>query len=149
MIALGSYLSICHIPLDVQINLGSITKIHSSLTSFITDIHFFLSVITQLISLVCFQRRINLSAIAQYMFGQARTRSMQENSTKKKTRNTMLRLPFSNGKLYNYTYPVNGKKVSMSPQNAINKQHLRTFRLIKGLSNHYIIGVKPISCNQV
>ena len=42
---------------------------------------------------------------------------------------------------------VNGKKVSMSPQNAINKQHLRTFRMIKSLSDHYIRGVKSISFN--
>ena len=69
-------------------------------------------------------------------------------STKKKTQNTMLRLPFSNGKLYNYTnILVNGKKVSMSPQNAINKQHLRTFRLMKSLCNYYIRDVKPISFN--
>ena len=62
----------------------------------------------------------------------------------------MLRLPFSNGKLYNYTnILVNGKKVSMSPQNAINKQHLRTFRLMKSLCNYYIRDVKPISFNWV
>ena len=62
----------------------------------------------------------------------------------------MLRLPFSNGKLYNYTnILVNGKKVSMSPQNDINKQHLRTFGLMKSLCNYYTIGLKPISFNWV
>ena len=62
----------------------------------------------------------------------------------------MLRLPFSNGKRYNYTnILVNGKKVSMSPQNAINKQRLRTFGLMKSLFNYYTIGLKPISFNWV